>query len=543
VQSDYDWNKAGAHQMNMAGDGKAAIHFGAPGEYPAAAAYGSGGEVIVTGSSAGEMTGYDFVTVKYDSVGRLLWVRRFDSKTHGNDEPVSTAADDAGNVYVAGRTGTGASGFGCLTVKYGPDGNVVWTAGYQGPSGNDEPVGVALGAANVVFVTGRAAQAGGGSAITTLRYDARTGAPLDTIRYTGLGHARPAGSVSDALGNLYVAGTDRETGKAASYLTLKYDSTGAQSWTRLFTVADSDDVAGLALDRSGHVYVTGAYTQDASRQYLTLKYDSAGMLLDTMLYDGGYGDNEPLGIQVDSAGCVYVAGRSRNAAGLYELATVKYDSAGNMLWVRRSNPEPQPETTSVMLEYASTKGIHIGGRGAAASLPGGSKPVLLNLGRNGEVLRMPRFPGSTGALTSPVSARLDTLSCVMDPSGRAWSASGDTSVLLLYYYSFDVLPEHEVTVGDTWVKLHAAGAETLRVRFELASAYPESLDIALRASATTGGHDPGEGLPFLTGRTVFNLTDRCTERTEYDCTLQPVPGNSDRPQPQTIHVRLARVRD
>src|SRR5262245_39765767 len=90
---------------------------------PAAIQIDSIGAVYVTGSSA-TSNNYDFVTVKYAPDGTLLWTAQYNSGIGlSGDFPAALALDGAGNVYVLG-TSDGESGPSRLTlVKYGPAGN------------------------------------------------------------------------------------------------------------------------------------------------------------------------------------------------------------------------------------------------------------------------------------------------------------------------------------------------------------------------------------------------------------------------------------
>jgi hypothetical protein len=50
------------------------------------------------------LTGYDFVTIKYDSQGELLWIQRYNGLGIDYDESFAISVDASGNVYVAGRS-------------------------------------------------------------------------------------------------------------------------------------------------------------------------------------------------------------------------------------------------------------------------------------------------------------------------------------------------------------------------------------------------------------------------------------------------------
>src|SRR5215510_10840882 len=97
------------------------------------------GNIYITGpGDGGKKTGVDFLTVKYNSSGGLVWAARYNySVTNGEDWPYAIAVDGSANVYVTGRsvTSTGkVTNYDYATVKYNSSGTQVWAARY-GSSG------------------------------------------------------------------------------------------------------------------------------------------------------------------------------------------------------------------------------------------------------------------------------------------------------------------------------------------------------------------------------------------------------------------------
>jgi len=95
----------------------------------------------------------------------------------------------------------------------------------------------------------------------------------------------------------------------------------------------------MAIDKSGYVYVTG-YTVVTGLDYdmFTVKYNSAGIFQWARTYAGrAKSDDEPVGIEVDDSGNVFVGGSSVDTAGSIDFILIKYNSKGDSLFVRRFN--------------------------------------------------------------------------------------------------------------------------------------------------------------------------------------------------------------
>ena len=166
---------------------------------------------------------------------------------------------------------------------------------------------------------------------------------VDTVwvrQYTNLDdyYGNVEEAVVDSAGNLYLAGYIGEFG-IADLITVKFRSNGDTAWVRRYDgTAHVKDVAkGIAVDAEGNVYVSG-FSRDTAwftDIVVTIKYDSAGDIVwlrtfHNELWEGG--DDVAEVIAVDSAGNVIVAGRS----GVGEMSvylTLKYDGDGDSLWV------------------------------------------------------------------------------------------------------------------------------------------------------------------------------------------------------------------
>jgi hypothetical protein len=197
------------------------------------------GHVYVTGQSGffdeqAEQTFSTGATLKYDSMGRLLWAAHY-----GAFLPSAINLDAARNVFV-----TGSSGGDYLTVKYGPDGTEAWARRFDGTGRQDEATGLAVDARGHVYVTGWSQTEVTFSEFgdlrymrdfVTLEYD-----PAGNLQWLGR-HNCPTnaddGAVGvklDPVGSVIVAGNSWQNSFVPwSFLTVKYEGSPCRSITLL----------------------------------------------------------------------------------------------------------------------------------------------------------------------------------------------------------------------------------------------------------------------------------------------------------------------
>ena len=104
------------------------------------AATDADGNLYVTGYSAVTGTHADFLTVKFDAEGNVLWSARHDISYADLAHTIALGPD--GSVYVSGSSWDEASGYGVVTVRYNADGKKRWAAQFKG-YGRDVSLAVA----------------------------------------------------------------------------------------------------------------------------------------------------------------------------------------------------------------------------------------------------------------------------------------------------------------------------------------------------------------------------------------------------------------
>src|SRR4030095_2688900 len=207
------------------------------------------------------------------------WVARYSGRNNSDDRATAIAVGHSGNVYVTGGSGFPYGGY--ATIKYNSSGQQQWVASYDGPgNGDDHAVAIAIDSSGNVYVTGYSPGSGTGTDYATVKYD-NSGQQQWVARYNGPGNGVDwaTGMVIDGSGNVYVTGESPGSDGFPDYATIQYDNSGQHAWSARYngTGNGDDGAAGIAIDGSGNVYVTGgSAAPDGGFDYATIKYNAVG---------------------------------------------------------------------------------------------------------------------------------------------------------------------------------------------------------------------------------------------------------------------------
>jgi uncharacterized delta-60 repeat protein len=301
------------------------------------------GNVYVTGYSYGSDSDYDFLTIKYNSMGRRIWTSIYDGPANGSDYASAIALDGADNVFVSGHSNGLNTSLDLTLVKYDKEGAEQWVARYDGPSHRDDYAeSMAVAADGSVYVTGYSFGQGTEHDYVTLKVDPQ-GRQVWAARYNSpLNRDDSAKAVALGIsGNIYVMGTDRVRETSYDFATIKYNPRGEQQWLARYhgKEADFDTAQALWVDPEENVYVTGyGYDRKSAYDFVTVKYDKLGKQTWVAIYNGPANRiDEAVALVVDKAGSVFVTGKSFEEGSAFDCVTLKYDTDGNQVWAVKYN--------------------------------------------------------------------------------------------------------------------------------------------------------------------------------------------------------------
>jgi len=342
-----------------------------------AMAIDSDGNICITGESKGFNVDHDYATVKYDTNGNKIWVTRYEGA--GFDQARAITTDSLGYVYVTGKSVGSGSGYDYVTVKYdSSDGSELWAMRYDGDLSSDDIANaIIIDNAGGVYVTGKSKGLGSDYDYVTIKYDTDNGDELWLQRYNGSnnGYDNAVAMALDSKGNVYVAGECEYTNDLVDYYILRYKPiTGERDWATFENGPKMgvDILSAMIIDANDYIYVTGrseGYTTGVD--YSTVKYDL------NLFPDGETGQafkvwesryNGPASstdiatdLLVTDSGDVYVTGTSKGVDGDYDYATVRYDSDGKEIWSIRYDGQASDTDGAVKIAINNAGDVYVSG--------------------------------------------------------------------------------------------------------------------------------------------------------------------------------------
>lgn len=290
------------------------------------------GNIYVTGSANITPENSDFVTIKYNPLGVQQWASVYNGPSSNIDFASKILIDKWGNLYVKGISWVTPMFFEFAIVKYNNSGAQQWAVRQFGSDNTSlYGSGLALDSSGNVYLAACSGSACMQSYLTAKYNSAGIVCWISIYNVNGIPSQCEASSVAyDNLGNIYVTGYSNTPANLSlqGCTTIKYDTSGAEKWVRVYNGNNNTASGGkIMLDRDGGIYVIGSVDNGSSAgyDYLTIKYDSSGAQQWLKMFNGPNGNTDmPRSGAVDVYKNVYVTGWCGGSSASSDFATVKY---------------------------------------------------------------------------------------------------------------------------------------------------------------------------------------------------------------------------
>lgn len=145
------------------------------------------GDIYVVGQSQGFGTSTDIITIKYASNGAEIWGARYNGPANDYDTPSDEeggkclAMDQYANIYITGVSRGATSMYDYVAIMYDSAGVEQWVAGYNCCDSTDYALAVATDDAGSVYICGRSVGGGTYYDMATVKYYSPVGVGENNI--------------------------------------------------------------------------------------------------------------------------------------------------------------------------------------------------------------------------------------------------------------------------------------------------------------------------------------------------------------------------
>lgn len=297
------------------------------------------GNAYLAGYSVNIGTDRDYLIMKVNNTGAIVWSREFSAPGNGPDEAKKVLIHPNGNIIVTGYGNNKAVGNDFWTMALNSAGDTLWTSLHNSSATNlyDEANDMVIDLNGNIFVVGESDN--DPTLITNNDYMivklSANGIFQWEKKLNGSGNAedRCVGVDIDSNNDIYVTGRS-SNGFDDDYLTVKYNNAGTLVWSDVVDNGGTDRAVDIEVGVNNNIYITGRSDNGTDDDYYSIVYSPAGAVLAQSIYDFA-GDDRPVALTTFANGDFAVTGKSDGnitAAIDFNAVTVKFNSAGNLLW-------------------------------------------------------------------------------------------------------------------------------------------------------------------------------------------------------------------
>ncbi len=250
----------------------------------------------------------------------------------------SKALGGATYYYTCGSTLNSSGNYDILIQKKNASGTVLWSQTYNGAGGgNDYGADVQISTTGSVYVCGTYYKnsTDSNNAIV-LKYNA-SGTQQWAYTYNGAGSRHDGFAAMQISTNAIVSVGTTYKGSTNLYdmLVARIDSSGNQVWTQTWDHVNLNDVAVNLWNSGTKVYIAGG-AQSATTTFkyavFNVKLSDGSIQGSTVTGGTAFGFDQLTDIQYDANGYIYLTGGVINTGTIYDIKTVKLDTALNIIW-------------------------------------------------------------------------------------------------------------------------------------------------------------------------------------------------------------------
>ncbi len=263
------------------------------------------------------------------------WRKDIKNSLNSINKSNSLCIDKDGNSYVLGTTWFPDSAKNILLVKFGPNGEEIWSRIYDNPSHEDDiPMNMCVDNENNIWICGISKRSKENADFLVVKFTF-DGVPVTEKLYDGNDHLFDCATtiISDKQGNIYAAGYETTLDSGINMILLKFKQDGNMLWKRSYATRQMDVAEQLALDDSSNIYVCGTSNNGPhSADLLLQKYDPDGKKKWQLIYDGALNQND-VGqfLELDDSMHVYVSGFMNHVNNRADIPVLKITRNGQII--------------------------------------------------------------------------------------------------------------------------------------------------------------------------------------------------------------------
>ncbi len=253
--------------------------------------------------------------------------------------------------------------------------------------------------------------------------------------------------ITDNSGNIYSSGKILGSGTGFDIYTVKYNPSGNIIWERIYNgPGNGNDIAySIALDNEGNVFVTGESRGDnTDRDYVLIKYNNAGAEEWIRRYNGNSNSAEiPVKVITDVSGNAVITGSSHEAGELFNVVTIKYNSAGDILWIKNFNGAENGNDMANDMDIDESGNIFISGSTFTSATI--NDYLIIKYSGAGDELWFRSYNGTANGNDNMTSITMDVSGNAVITGSSVGAGTGLDIVTIKYSQSGDILWERRFT--------------------------------------------------------------------------------------------------